>query len=197
MKPPLVARALVAAVTAPSDYENISGDLYEEYMLRVQSSGRKCGDMWYWSQALRSIPSLLSYSRTQLSPSGTVKNALLVVCVLSAMLAIKGFVDQLIDCSDPRTWLSEWLYLCIDWSVAAGSGALLGAVVRSQGVRLALFSSVFLVSAFAFPIVLGVSPRLPAEAWVLLLGAIPAMSAGAAGYQVVRRMVSRLSHGAG
>jgi hypothetical protein len=44
-----------------------------------------------------------------------------------------------------------------------------------------------LVAGFTIPILLGLSAPLRPLTWYLLLGAIPAMSIGAAAYQVVRR----------
>src|SRR5260370_26631725 len=86
MTPPLVARALVAVATAPNDYESVAGDLYEEHARRVESTGRACADRWYWSQALRSIPWLLSYSRSGRSLAANATTSAIVVGVLFAML---------------------------------------------------------------------------------------------------------------
>jgi len=185
MTPPLVPRALVAAATSPVDYESVAGDLYEEYARRVRSAGRATADRWYWSQAFRSVPALLSYSRSRHSLAANAATAAIVVFVLIAMLLCKELVDAVIH-TVYRSG-AHWTFFVADWIDAALFGAMLSAILRSHGLRLALIASLVLVAAFAIPIILGVSAPLPAPAWVLLLGAAPAISLGAAAYQVVRR----------
>jgi hypothetical protein len=187
MKPPVLPRLLVTAATPAADYDSIVGDLFEEYARRVQSIGRVRSDLWYWSQAIRSVPPLLSYSRTRGSPGAHVATAAIVVGILIAMLFTKDLIDRLIGVAYPSTGVHAWLYFLIDWADAALFGAILARVVRHHPVRLALIASVTLVTAFAIPIVAGFSNGLTPIAWLLLLGAIPAMSAGAAAYQTVRR----------
>jgi hypothetical protein len=60
-----LAQALVAATAPPNDYESVAGDLHEEYLRRARFADVHAANRWYWSQALRSIPSLLSYSRAR------------------------------------------------------------------------------------------------------------------------------------
>ena len=185
MTPPFVARALVAAATPPADYESVAGDLHEEYARRVGSTGRTCADRWYWSQAIRSIPSLLLYSRSSSSFAANAATGAIIVCLLLAMLLCKETIDGAI--SAVHLDAGRWTFFVADWLDAAFFGAALAAIVRSQGLRLTLIASLVLVAGFAIPIILGVSAPLHPLAWVLLLGAIPAMSVGAAAYQVVRR----------
>ncbi len=185
MTPPIVPRALVAAATSPVDYESVAGDLYEEYAQRVSSTGRACADRWYWAQAFRSIPSLLSYSRSRHSLAANVTTAAIVVGVLIAMLLFKEMLDDVVH--SVYRHAAHWLFFLVDWMAAALFGAVLSAILRSQGLRLALIASLVLVGAFVSMIALGLSSPLQPPAWLLLLGAIPAMSLGAAAYQVVRR----------
>lgn len=185
MTPPFVARAVLAAVTPPPDYESVAGDLHEEYMLRAESMGRVRANRWYWSQTLRSMPSLLSYSRARRSFASDTATTLIVVAVLFAMLLFKEPVDAMVHAIYRNA--AHWVFFFADWIDAALFGAVLCAIVRSQGLRMTLIASLVLVGGFAIPIVAGVSPRLPGAAWLLLLGAIPAMSIGAASYQVMRR----------
>lgn len=186
MSPPFFARALVAAAAPPADYDVIDGDLYEEYIVRVRTAGVAEANRWYWSQVLRSIPPLLSYSRVGASIRGSLATGAIVVVVLLGMLFLKDLVDELIGRISPAH-MPEWLYFSLDWLVAAACGLILAALVRTRGVRLALGAALFLLIAFALPILAGVSPRLPLVAWILLLGAIPAMALGAAAFQVIRR----------
>jgi hypothetical protein len=183
--PPFVARALLAAATPPADYESVAGDLYEEYGRRVASTGRAFADRWYWSQALRSVPSLLMYSRSRSSFAANAATGAIIVCLLLAMLLCKETIDGAIYALYRNA--GRWSFFLADWSDAALFGAALAAIVRSQGLRLTLIASLVLVAGFALPIVLGLSAPIHPLAWLLLLGAIPAMSFGAAAYQVVRR----------
>jgi len=191
MTPPLAAQALVAAVTPPADYESVAGDLQEEYSRRIRSHGASRANFWYWSQALRSTPSLLSYSRLPQSSYSALTTAAIVIAVLLAMLLVKGFMDDAIDAYVPGGSFPHWLYFSIDWLDAAVFGAILALVARSQGIRLVFWASLVLVAAFAVPTFLGFSSRLSLAAWLLILGALPAMSAGFAFLQIARRRVGR------
>lgn len=86
MTSPFVPRALLAAVTPPLDYDSVAGDLYEEYTWRVGSAGRSCANRWYWSQAFRSVPSLLAYSRSSGSLAQHAATASIVISALFALL---------------------------------------------------------------------------------------------------------------
>ncbi len=185
MMPPLVPRALVAAVTPSPDYESVAGDLCEEYARRAASMGRACADRWYWSQAFRSIPALLAYSRTRGSLAQNAATAAIVVCVLFAMLLCEDALGGALHSAYPS--LHGWPFLLMTWIDAAAFGAVLAAIVRSHGVRLAFIASTALLAGFALPVMLGLSAPLPNVAWILLLGAIPAMSAGAAAFVILRR----------
>jgi hypothetical protein len=180
MTAPFIPRALLAAATPSADYDSIVGDLQEEYGQRIVRDGRSRADLWYWSQALRSLPALLSYSRTYPSFGRRASTAATVLGVLLAMLAGKDLLDRLIEALHPGGVLPAWLYFLLDWMVAAACGALLAQILRQHPVRLALFASIGLVIAFATPIVLALSPDISFPAWLLLLGTIPAMSIGAA-----------------
>ncbi len=187
MNAPFLPRMLLTAITASADYESVSGDLDEEYAERFDRDGSVQADLWYWSQALRSIPSLLSYSRYDVSGRRRTATALIVLAVLVAMLAGKDLVDRLIDAVNGDAAVPFWLYFGLDWAIAVIFGGVLAAFVRHHPVRVALIASTFLVVAFAAPIVLGVSSRLILPAWLMLVGTIPAMCIGAAAVQALRK----------
>jgi hypothetical protein len=186
MREPLVPRALLAAATPTAEYESVLGDLYEEYVERSHQDGRVCADLWYWSQALRSIPALLTYSRNDASPRQRLMTAAIVLGLLVGMLLVKDSFDRRIDAIRPQGGVPIALYFGVDWLIAAICGAFLAAIVRYHPVRLALLSSALLAAAFAAPILIGVSPRLVLPAWILIVGAIPAMCIGAAAVQSIR-----------
>ena len=188
MTPPFLARALVAATAPPADFESVAGDLQEEYALRVRSAGRAGADRWYWSQALRSIPSLLAYTRVRPSLVFDALIAALVVVLLVAMLVLNELLgDAIFAVYHHGSGVLAWPFFLAGWSDAVFFGALLAAILRSRGLRLTLIASLALVAAIAIPIFLGFSSPLSAGTWLLLLGAVPAMSAGTALFQVLRR----------
>jgi hypothetical protein len=188
MTPPIIPRALVAIATARADYESVSGDLHEEYVRLARSSGNVDADRWYWSQVLRSLPSLLSYSRSGRSVGSAFVKGLLVAGLTLAMLVCAEFLDDAIRTVYPYAGGVKSLPVLIaEWMLAAAFGVAISASVRSHGLRATLFASFGLVAAVAVPIVLGFSSPLPPIEWLLLLGAVPAMSAGAAAYQAVSR----------
>ncbi|HEY2474175.1 MAG TPA: permease prefix domain 2-containing transporter [Candidatus Cybelea sp.] len=185
MRPPVVAEALVAALAPPNDYESIAGDLHEEYLRCARLSGRRAANRWYWSQVLRSIPWLLSYSRVRRSALRAIRVGLTALGVLIAMILATIPINALLDAIFGRANWPGAVSFCAYWTDGVVFGAFLALLVRSGGVRLAFGAASFLVLAFAVPALLGFpSSQAPLPAWVLLGGMIPAMCAGAGLYQV-------------
>lgn len=189
MRPPLLAEMLLATAAPPNDYESVAGDLHEEYLRHAAADGTMKANRWYWSQVLRSVPSLLRYSRVRRSALQTAGIALTVLAVPAAMLlatvpinaVLQATFGDLARCPLPVSFGADW----ID---AAAFGALLAVIVRSGGVRLAFWAAMLLVLAFAVPALLGFpSSQAPLAAWILLGGTVPAMCAGACLYQVANR----------
>lgn len=186
LTPPRAAHALIAAASPPSDYEVVAGDLHEEYARIARYAGMAAANRWYWSQALRSVPGLLSYSRAPRSFGANAFAGFMVLVVICAMLFVKDLIDRGIDAAH-LTALPAWIYLCFDWLDAAFFGAVLAFLVRSQGVRLAVWAASALVAAIVIPTLFGFSSRLPVYAWVLIFGVVPAMGLGAGIYQIGHR----------
>lgn len=186
MRPPVVAAALVAAVAPPNDYESIAGDLHEEYLRYARLSSARAANRWYWSQVLLSIPWLLSYSRAHRSALHAISVGLSVIAVLIAMLLATVPIDALLQAIfNSLARCPLWVSFCAYWIDAAVFGTVLALIVRSGGVRLAFWAALLLVLAFVVPALLGSpSSQAPLPAWILLGGTVPAMSAGAALYQV-------------
>ncbi|MGA9946174.1 MAG: hypothetical protein WBP75_14170 [Candidatus Cybelea sp.] len=186
MRPPVVAEALVAAVAPLGDYESIAGDLHEEYLRHARLRSRSAANRWYWSQVLRSIPWLLSYSRAHRSVLSAIGVGLTAIVVLIAMLFATIPINALLDAIFGSANSPPTVQFCVDWIDAAVFGTVLAAIVRGGGVRLAFCAALLLVLAFAVPALLGFpSSQAPLAAWILLGGAVPAMCAGAALYEVV------------
>lgn len=195
MNPPVLAEALIAAVAPRCDYESVSGDLHEEYLRVLSLRGAGAANRWYWAQALLSLPSLLSYSRTNRSALDRIGVTLIALAVLVTMLvvltllqvasqALFGSVHQIPD----------WMWLCIDYADAAAFGAVLAGLVRTDGLRVAFLASLFLVLCFVIPAVAG-NPhsQAPVAAWIVLCGVIPAMCLGAGLYQAIRSRIGSVN----
>jgi hypothetical protein len=183
MRPPILARALVAAAAPASDYEIIAGDLHEEYLRIVHARGTTTANRWYWGQALLSIPSLLSYSRSNASALRQIGIAFTAFAVLVAMLVVLMVIDTIFG----NARLPDWVWVCINYTDAVVFGAILALLVRSDVLRVAFYASLFLVLCFVIPAVAGhPGSQAPLAAWIYLLGAIPAMCLGAGAYQAIR-----------
>jgi hypothetical protein len=189
MTPPLWARAVVAATAPPRDYESVAGDLHEEYVRLVRLKGRAHADAWYCSQAVRSIPSLLSYSRFSEAPWLRIGIAFFVAISLLVMLVVNELAGDVIAryTNATRFGIGAWPYFVAGWLDALVFGFLIAAIVRSYGTRLVLVASIVLVAFVVLPILMHYSSPLSPMTTVLLVGAVPAMCAGAGLYQVFRR----------
>lgn len=193
MRPPVFAEALIAACAPPVDYESIAGDLHEEYFRRAHASNVAEANRWYWSQTLRSLPSLLSYSKAPRSLIRSTGVALIALAVLLAMLLATVPINAILGAMfGDLTRCPLIVELVAYWTDAALFGTILALIVRSGGIRLAFFASMFLVLCFAIPAMIGFpSSQAPIWAWVLLCGTVPAMCAGAGAFRVFSTARSR------
>jgi hypothetical protein len=186
MRPPALAQALVAAAAPASDYEIVAGDLHEEYLRIASLRGEKAANRWYWMQTVLSIPSLLSYSRSNVSAVGQIGVALVAFAVLLAMALVDTIVQNVLTSVESPCWA----WVCFHWTVAAIFGALLARLVKTDGLRVAFWVALFLVLCFVIPAVAGhPGSQAPLVAWITLWGAIPAMCIGAGLYQSIRRRI--------
>jgi hypothetical protein len=190
--PPVVARLLVVAVAPPRDYESIAGDLHEEYVQRVDAGGRVAADRWYWSQTIRSIPSLLSYSRVRGSFMTIVATVVvflvfMLAMVLCASLVLGEFLQYAYSRWGGSALAWSWAGVFGAWIVAAMFGGILSAILRGHGHRLTIAAAIVLALAFIVPPLLGQSAPLDPWQWLLLLGAVPAIGVGATTFQLIRR----------
>jgi len=187
VRPPTFAQALVAAVAPAPDYEIVAGDLHEEYLRVASLRGVKAANRWYWAQTLLSIPSLLSYSRSNESALRRLGIALIALAVLFAMSIIDTLVQTAFGRMNPSPC---WVWSCVHWSVAVAFGAILARLVRTDALRVAFFAALFLVLCFVIPAVAGhPGSQAPLSAWVVLWGVIPAMCIGAGLYQAIARRI--------
>jgi hypothetical protein len=184
MKPPVVAQGILAAAAPTSEYEIIAGDLHEEYLRVVSSSGTKAANRWYWSQILLSIPWLISYSRSKRSTLRRTSVALISLAVLFAMLLVTTVIGTVLRSLFGIDRIPEYVWICVDYADAVAFGAVLARLVRTDGIRAAFLASLFLVLCFVIPALAG-NPHSQARlsAWIVLWGAIPTMCLGAGLYQ--------------
>jgi len=187
MRPPFLAQALVAAAAPASDYEIVAGDLHEEYLRIMHAGGAKVANRWYWAQTVRSIPSLLSYSRSNRSALRQLGVAFTALGVLVAMLVIDTIVQIVFAGMDQG---SDWVWFCAHWTVAVAFGAILARLVKTDSLRVTFFAALFLVLCFVIPAVAGhPGSQATLAGWIVLWGAIPAMCIGAGLYQVIRHRI--------
>jgi hypothetical protein len=187
MRPPALAEALLAAVAPSGEYDIVAGDLHEEYLRITSLRGQSAANRWYWAQTLLSLPSLLSYSRSHRSVRRVIGVALSAFAVLVAMLVVKTAIDVVFQRLVGGAEIPRYVWVCVDYGDALLFGAILAAVIRTEGPRVAFFASVFLVLCFVIPALAG-NPhsQAPPAAWIQLFGVIPAMCVGAAVFQAVK-----------
>lgn len=187
MRPPALAQALLAAAAPSGEFDVIAGDLYEEY-LRIRSlRGQSAANHWYWAQTLLSLPSLLSYSRSDRSVRRVIGVTFSALAVLVAMLVVITAIDVVFQRLFGLARIPRYVWPCVNYGDALLFGAILAAVVRTDGPRVAFFASLFLVLCFVIPALAG-NPhsQAPPAAWIQLFAAIPAMCIGAAAFQAVK-----------
>jgi hypothetical protein len=190
MNPPLIARGIVAAVAPPPDYDGVIGDLQEEFVQRAQREGVQEAERWYWSQTMRSIPALLSYTRERSSPSDVLVIPIFILLMIVALLTTNEVLDNIIHSifrmsSAGVTWPS----FVAGWLDAAAFGCIVAAVHTAKGIRLVLACAVSLIAFIALPILFGTSATLSFTAWMLILGGAIWMVAAGAAYVVARRLL--------
>lgn len=188
---PRLAQALVSAATPPADFESVLGDLCEEYAQRRDAMGVRAADRWYWSQAIRSLPFLLSYSRDRSSFVSTLVTCAAVLLGLLAMLVCNELIDDALMLAVPQLGnLGGWHvvpFFIVGWLLAAAFGGLIAMALRSRALRAPLAAALGFLALIAVPIALGFSSQLSVTTWILVIGAVPAMIVGAALLRIVSR----------
>jgi hypothetical protein len=105
MKPPMLARALLAAVAGEAEAECVAGDLDEEFAYLSRNLGRSTVNRWYISQVLRSLLPLLrlrvrSGELSQVLLSGVLGVTLPLLlldrlwCLVYSQIPLKDGVDR-------------------------------------------------------------------------------------------------------
>ncbi|MBV9269594.1 MAG: hypothetical protein JO165_00765 [Candidatus Eremiobacteraeota bacterium] len=191
MSPPTIAQAIVAISAPPKDVDSVCGDLHEEYVRIVARDGSSRADAWYWNQAIRSVPSLLSYSRAPRSLFDVALTAVIVLVAIVGMLCANDLIDEsLFGAYRATHGGATWPYFLVGSIDAAAFGALIASLRPSYGMRLVLFSACGLVAFIAVPILLQFSSRLTGPTWLLILCAASSMCVGGCGYHFISRRLT-------
>ena len=152
MKPPLLARALLAAVAGEGEAECVAGDLEEEYAGLSPHLGRSGMNRWYVSQVIRSLLPLLrlrvrsgELSAVLLGPVLGAALPLLLLdrlwCMVYSQIPLKESVDRA-----PEFLAVNLLALCVSAAISGSHTrsmrqASVKAVVASAAAGVAIWAS--------------------------------------------------------
>jgi hypothetical protein len=165
-RPPFAERLLLGFLSDPALRDAILGDLTEEWRTRITRDGRMAAGLWYWGQALRTMPYLLrdwcvNATRRDI---GLRIAGILVVFGIAALPAAAAHVMANVSLAIARVMLvsmsaasdggGQTMPLTLNWLSIAGmplavSGvcALAGAYVLGARSRTAPLVSVFWLGA--------------------------------------------------
>ena len=166
MKPPVLARALLAAVAGEAEAECVAGDLDEEFAYLSRNLGRFTVNRWYISQVLRSLVPLLrlrvrsgELSQVLLSAVLGVTLPLLLLdrlwCLVYSQIPLKDGVDRA-----PGFLAVNIAVLCVGCAVGGFQTrcirqAISSAVLAIAAAGIALWASIgFAPAAYALLVLL-------------------------------------------
>jgi len=164
MKPPLLARALLAAVAGDAEADCIAGDLYEEFTYLARTCSRYGVSRWYFSQVIRSVLPLLKLRVRSGELGGAILGATMGVALPLLLL------DQLWRLVYSEIPLKDGLdrapgFLAVNVSLVCICAAVNGFRARSE--RQAAFTA--LVSICAAGTALWISTGSTPAAYALLV----------------------------
>jgi hypothetical protein len=187
-RPPFAERLLLGFLTDPALGDAILGDLTEEWRTRITRDGRVAADLWYWGQAIRTMPHLLrdwcvnaTRRDVRLRLAG-----ILAVFGIAALPIAAAQVRANIHLAIARLMLGSWsavsdggqtMPLTLNWLEIAGIPlavsavcALAGAYVLGSRTRIAPLVSVCWLGAawIAFSAALPLALRWPSWYFVAL-----------------------------
>jgi hypothetical protein len=152
MKPPLLARALLAAVAGETEAECVAGDLAEEFAHRRNAFDRHSANRWYAWQVIRSVAPLLGVrirsgelSRAVLSGAFAAALPLMLLdrlwCLVYSQIPLKDGVDRA-----PEFLAINVVLLCV---CAAVTGSLTRSVHCGAASAVAIAASAGLAMWFS------------------------------------------------
>jgi hypothetical protein len=165
-RPPFAERLLLGFLTDPALGDAILGDLTEEWRTRITRDGRMSADLWYWGQAIRTMPHhLLDWCVNATRRDVRLRLAgILVVVGIAALPAAAAHVMANISLAVAQVMLgslsavsdggTSTMPLTLNWLEIAGIPlavsaicALAGAYVLGSRSRIAPLVSVFWLGA--------------------------------------------------
>ena len=202
-RPPFAERLLRGLLTDPALEDAVLGDLTEEWRSRVTRDGRMAATLWYWGQALRTMPHLLRdwcLSATRRDVGLRLANIMVVFGIAAiptlathvmtdTRLAVVGVMLGSLSAVDDGLPLTiNWLEIAgIPLAVSAIS-ALIGAYVLGSRSRVAPLVSVFWLGTAWFAVSAALPLALHWPSWyVVALPAVLAIATAAGGILAVLR----------
>lgn len=191
-RPPFAERLLLGLLTDPALGDAILGDLTEEWRTRTTRDGRMAADLWYWGQAIRTMPHLLRDWRVNATCRGVRLRlaGILVVFGIAALPAAAAHVMANISLGVARVMLGSLsasdggMPLTLNWLEIAGIPlavsavcALAGAYVLGSRTRIAPLVSVFWLGAAWIAVSAALPLALRWPSWYFV--AFPAVLAAA------------------
>jgi hypothetical protein len=172
-RPPFAERLLLGFLTDPALGDAILGDLTEEWRTRITRDGRMSANLWYWGQAIRTMPHLLLDWRVNATRRDVLLRlaGMLVVFGIAALPAAAAHVRANIHLAIARLMFpSLWTTsTTAGWSASDGGQTMPLTLnwLEIAGIPLAVSA----VCALAGAYVLGARTRIAPLVTVCWLGA--------------------------
>lgn len=180
--PPRVAEQMVAAlIPEPELRDSVLGDLYEDHAALAVDAGPRAAARWYWSQALRSTPRLLSASAARLTARDWLTMSAVVIGAYACLAALVVASTVLIDLTLARRLSADGVAI-VSLLASAACGVGGGYVAALLGRRAPLASAIAL-GAFCSVVAVAMIGAGPQQVprWYslgLLLIVLPATTTG-------------------
>jgi hypothetical protein len=152
--PPAFACWLLESV-APAPYrEAMLGDLVEEYTLRAEAASPIAASRWFWSQACRSIPSMVGSSlRNQLRGQDWLVSMSIAMGVYVVMATLKLAADLAISKFVAPRPMTEVVLAPVVFLAATSVGGFVAARIRPGAtIFLALMAMITVAVSIALKV---------------------------------------------
>src|ERR1700678_1383760 len=141
--PPTCACWLLETIVPTPYREAILGDLIEEYTIRAESTSRSTASRWFWSQACRSVPSMILSS---LRSGNCFTSMSVAVGVYVFMATLKLAADWMITKAVSPDQTTRVIVAPIVFLTAAAIGGCIAGRIR-RGATIFLASMVTITVA--------------------------------------------------
>jgi hypothetical protein len=202
-RPPFAERLLLGFLTDPALGDAILGDLTEEWRTRITREGRVSANLWYWGQAIRTMPHLLRDWCVTATRRDVLRRlaGILVVFGITTLPAAAAHVTANISLAVARLMLGSLsavaggMPLTLNWLEIAGIPlavsavcALAGAYVLGSRTRIAPLVSVFWLGTAWIAVSAAVPFALRWPSWYFVaFPAVVAVATASGGLLAMRR----------